>query len=80
MRVWGECYGLWRRGFEELKESVLSLEADSLWESVPVIWVEVRDWFLINLKNQWVTCGLIERVFVWHWIAKETAPRRCGGW
>jgi hypothetical protein len=27
---------------------VLSLGADSLWESVPVIWVEVREWFFIN--------------------------------
>jgi hypothetical protein len=48
MRVCGECYGLWRRGFEALKESVLSLGADSLWESVPWIWIEVREWFLTN--------------------------------
>ena len=48
MRVCGECCGLWRRGFGVLKERVLSLGADSLWESVPVIWVEVREWFFIN--------------------------------
>jgi hypothetical protein len=49
MRVCGECCGLWRRGFGAVKVSVLSLGADSLCESVPVIWVEVREWFLLNL-------------------------------
>ena len=48
MRVCGECCGLWRRGFETVKEKVLSLGADSLCESVPMIWVEVREWFFIN--------------------------------
>ena len=48
MRVCGECCGLQRRGFEAVKAKVLSLGADSLCESVPVIWVEVREWFLIN--------------------------------
>ncbi len=48
MRVCGECCGLWRRGFWAVKEGVLSLGADSLCESVPVIWVEVREWFLTN--------------------------------
>lgn len=48
MRVCGEWCGLWRRGFETVKEKVLSLGADSLCESVPVIWVEVREWFFIN--------------------------------
>ena len=32
-----------------VKEKVLSLGADSLCESVLVIWVEVREWFLVNL-------------------------------
>ena len=49
MRVCGECCGLWRRGFRALKVRVLSLGADSLCESVPVIWVEVREWFFLNL-------------------------------
>lgn len=48
MRVCGERCGLWRQGFEAVKERVLSLGADSLCESVPVIWVEVREWFLTN--------------------------------
>ncbi len=48
MRVCGECCGLWRRGFGALKVMVLSLGADSLCESAPVIWVEVREWFLLN--------------------------------
>ena len=48
MRVCGECCGLWRQGFGAVKERVLSLGADSLCESVPVIWVEVREWFLTN--------------------------------
>jgi len=48
MRVCGECCGLWRRGFGVVKVKVLSLGADSLCESVPVIWVEVREWFLIK--------------------------------
>jgi hypothetical protein len=48
MRVFGECCGLRRRGFGAVKEQDLSLGADSLWESVPVIWVEVREWFFIN--------------------------------
>ena len=25
-------------------------------------------------------CGLIERVFLWHWVAKETALRLYGVW
>ena len=48
MRVCGECCGLWRRGFGAVKEKVLSLGANSLWKSVPRIWVEVREWFFIN--------------------------------
>ena len=48
MRVCGECCGLWRQGFGAVKERVLSLGADSLFGSVPVIWVEVREWFLTN--------------------------------
>ena len=48
MRVCGECCGLRRRGFGKVKEKVLSLGADSLRESAPWIWVEVREWFLIN--------------------------------
>ena len=48
MRVRGECCGLRRQGFGAVKVKVLSLGADSLCESVPVIWVEVREWFLIN--------------------------------
>ena len=48
MRVCGERCGLRRRGFGAVKGRVLSLGADSLCESVPVIWVEVREWFLIN--------------------------------
>ena len=48
MRVCGECCGLCRRGLGALKVKVLSLGADSLCESVPVIWVEVREWFLGN--------------------------------
>ena len=48
MRVCGECCGLWRRGFGAVKEKVLSLGADSLCASVPVIWVEVREWFFTN--------------------------------
>jgi hypothetical protein len=48
MRVCGECCGLWRRGFGAVKERVLSLGADSLGESVPWIWAEVREWFFIN--------------------------------
>ena len=48
MRVCGECCGLWRQGLEVVKDRVLSLGADSLCESVPVIWVEVREWFLTN--------------------------------
>jgi hypothetical protein len=48
MRVCGECCGLCRRGFGAVKEKVLSLGADSLCETVPVIWVEVREWFFIN--------------------------------
>ena len=48
MRVCGECCGLWRQGLEAVKERVLSLGADSLCESVPMIWVEVREWFFIN--------------------------------
>ena len=48
MRVCGECCGLWRPGFGAVKERVLSLGADSLCESVPVIWVEVREWIFIN--------------------------------
>ena len=48
MRVCGECCGLRRQGFEAVKDRVLSLGADSLCESVPVIWVEVREWFFIN--------------------------------
>ncbi len=49
MRVCGECCGLQRRGFGAVKEQVLSLGADSLCESVLWIWVEVREWFLLNL-------------------------------
>ena len=48
MRVCGECCGLWRRGFGAVKEKVLSLGADSLSESALWVWVEVREWFLIN--------------------------------
>lgn len=48
MRVCGECCGLWRQGFEAVKDRVLSLGADSLCESVPVIRVKVREWFFIN--------------------------------
>jgi hypothetical protein len=48
MRVCGECCGLCRRGFGALKVKVLSPGADSLCESVPVIWVEVRELFLTN--------------------------------
>ena len=48
MRVCGECCGLRRRGFGEVKEKVLSLGADSLWQPAPWIWVEVREWFFIN--------------------------------
>jgi hypothetical protein len=48
MRVCGECCGLRRLRFEAAKEKVLSLGADSLWKSVPWIWVEVREWFFIN--------------------------------
>ena len=48
MRVCGERCGLWRRGFEAVKDRVLSLGADSLWKSAPWMWVEVREWFFIN--------------------------------
>ena len=48
MRVCGECCGLRRRGFGAVKERVLSLGADSLCASVLWIWVEVREYFLIN--------------------------------
>ncbi len=48
MRVCGERCGLRRQGFGALKDRVLSLGADSLCESAPVIWVEVREWFFIN--------------------------------
>ena len=48
MRVCGERCGLRRRGFGVVKVKVLSLGADSLCGSVPVIWVEVREWFFIN--------------------------------
>ena len=48
MRVCGECCGLRRHGFEAVKDRVLSLGADSLCRSVPVIWVEVREWFFIK--------------------------------
>ena len=49
MRVCGEWCGLWRRGFGAGKEKVLSLGADSLCKSALWIWVEVREWFLLNL-------------------------------
>ncbi len=49
MRVCGECCGLRRRGFEQVNEKVLSLGADSLWESAVWIRVEVRERFLLNL-------------------------------
>ena len=49
MRVCGECCGLRRPEFRVVKEKVLSLGTDSLWKSVPWIWVEVREWFLLNL-------------------------------
>ena len=48
MRVCGECCGLRRQGLGAVKVKVLSLGADSLIESVPVIWVEVRERFLTN--------------------------------
>ena len=48
MRVCGECCGLRRQGLEAVKVMVLSLGADSLCESAPVKWVEVREWFLLN--------------------------------
>ena len=48
MRVCGEWCGLRRRRFGAVKVRVLSLGADSLCESVPVIRVEVREWFFIN--------------------------------
>ena len=52
MRVCGGCCGLWRRGFRAVKVKVLSLGADSLCESVPWMWVEVREWFFIkSLKS-----------------------------
>jgi hypothetical protein len=46
MRVCREYCGLWRQGFGVIKVKVLSLGVDSLRESAPVIWVEVREWFL----------------------------------
>jgi hypothetical protein len=49
MRVCGGCCELWRRGFEAAKVKVLSLGADSLWKFVLWMWVEVREWFLLNL-------------------------------
>jgi len=48
MRVCGECCGLRRREFGAVKVKDLSLGADSLCESEPEIWVEVREWFFIN--------------------------------
>jgi hypothetical protein len=49
MRVCGECCGLRRLEFAVVKDKVLSLGADSLWKSVPWIWVEVREGLLLNL-------------------------------
>ena len=49
MRVCGGCCGLWREWFWAVKESVLSLGVDSLCESALWIWVEVREWFFLNL-------------------------------
>ena len=77
MRVFGECCGLRRRGFGAVKEQDLSLGADSLWESVPVIWVEVREWFFINyLKSM----GYLRTDRAIFYVALVGRGRRLNSW